>query len=94
MRKNESLKVKEALSVLGTHLIVINATTMFSTSCTTIKGEMAGPLHKMTEPEKKRKIIGDTFMKVAENELRNLNLDPEQMFVAQGTLRPGMNWHL
>jgi hypothetical protein len=28
-------------------------------------------------------------MRVAEAELRKLNLNPEEMFVAQGTLRPG-----
>lgn len=91
MRKNESAKVTEALSTLGAHLTVINSTEVFSNSSTTIKGEIVGPLHKMIEPEKKRKIIGDAFMKVAEDELRKLQLDPEQMFVAQGTLRPGLN---
>ena len=37
----------------------------------------------------KRKIIGDTFMRVAEQQIKQLNLSASEMYVAQGTLRPG-----
>jgi len=90
MRKEESQRVKLALSVLGLQLTVCDRTDTFSAGTTTIKGEAVGPLCKTVDPEKKRKIIGDTFMKVAEEEIRKLNLDPEVMFVAQGTLRPDL----
>lgn len=41
-------------------------------------------------PEEKRKIIGDTFLKVANETMRELNLDPKDVFLAQGTLRPDL----
>lgn len=89
MRKEESAKVKTALSSLGLQLVVVDSTDTFSHGTTTIKGVETGILCETLEPEKKRKIIGDTFMKVAEAEIRKLHLNPEEMFVAQGTLRPG-----
>jgi GMP synthase (glutamine-hydrolysing) len=91
MRKEESKRVQLALSTLGLQLTVCDRTDTFSDGTTTVKGETVGPLCKTVDPEKKRKIIGDTFMKVAEEEIRKLNLDPEEMFVAQGTLRPGIS---
>ena len=44
----------------------------------------------MTAPEEKRKIIGDTFMRVAEKAIAKFNLQPEEVFLAQGTLRPDL----
>ena len=44
----------------------------------------------MTAPEEKRKIIGDTFMRVAEKAVAQFNLKPEDVFLAQGTLRPDL----
>jgi hypothetical protein len=38
-------------------------------------------------PEQKRRIIGDTFMRVADVAIKDLNLKPEDVFLAQGTLR-------
>ena len=43
-----------------------------------------GPLHSVVLPEEKRKIIGDTFMKVSDNIMKKLNLDPETTLLAQG----------
>jgi hypothetical protein len=54
MRKDESLKVKEALSVLGHNLIVVDSTSTFSNATTTIKGHSVGPLISAVEPEIKR----------------------------------------
>ncbi len=41
-------------------------------------------------PEVKRQIIGDTFVHVANQAMRDLGLVPEQVFLAQGTLRPDL----
>lgn len=42
------------------------------------------------QPEDKRKIIGDTFVKIADETIKELNLDPKEVFVVQGTLRPDL----
>ncbi|CAG7828374.1 unnamed protein product, partial [Allacma fusca] len=44
----------------------------------------------VTEPEEKRKIIGDIFMKVAENVIESMNLNPDEVLLGQGTLRPDL----
>ena len=41
-------------------------------------------------PEDKRKIIGDVFMKVSNELIRELKLNEEEVFLAQGTLRPDL----
>ena len=89
MRKNESEQVANALRNFGFKLNVVDASHSFYNATTTIKGSETLPLNQTYNPEEKRKIIGDTFMRVTEREIRNLNLRPEDMFVAQGTLRPG-----
>ena len=43
-----------------------------------------------TEPEDKRKIIGDIFVEVANQVMADLQLDPSQVLLAQGTLRPDL----
>ena len=43
-----------------------------------------------TSPEEKRKIIGDTFVKIANEVIGEMNLKPEEVFLAQGTLRPDL----
>lgn len=48
------------------------------------------PLHSVTNPEEKRKIIGDTFMKVVEEMVSDLQLQADNVFLAQGTLRPDL----
>jgi GMP synthase (glutamine-hydrolysing) len=91
MRKDESKKVMEALKVLGLNLNVVDASDTFAAATTQLRGVTTEPLHATVHPEEKRKIIGDTFMRVAEEEIRRLKLDPKEMFVAQGTLRPGLH---
>ena len=44
----------------------------------------------VTEPEEKRKIIGDSFMKIADDIIAELKLDPEHVLLGQGTLRPDL----
>jgi GMP synthase (glutamine-hydrolysing) len=74
MRKNESREVAGILRQLGArHLHLIEAEDRFLTA---LKG--------LTDPEDKRKAIGDTFIRVQEEEVSKLNL--AEYFLAQGTL--------
>lgn len=90
MRKNESRGVKKALSVLGLNLRVIDAEDTFLNATTTIAGTETPILSQATDPEHKRKIIGDTFIKVAEQAIKDLGLTAEEVVLAQGTLRPDL----
>ncbi|EGG23702.1 GMP synthetase [Cavenderia fasciculata] len=90
MRHHESKNVETALGVLGLHLIVVDASQAFFNGTTTIAGKVTDKLCITVHPEEKRKIIGDTFMRVAEDEVRKLGLDPNHVFLAQGTLRPDL----
>ena len=47
---------------------------------------VTAPLHSVTSPEEKRKIIGDTFIKVANEAMIELELQASQVFLAQGML--------
>ena len=47
-----------------------------------------GQLKGVTDPEKKRKIIGETFIEVFEKEAKKHNTKGEIKFLAQGTLYP------
>jgi len=98
LRKNESGKVKESLEKIGLSLHVFNEKHQFFHGTTRIPTKLGnnmvnvevGPLHSVVLPEEKRKIIGDTFMKVSDNIMKKLNLDPETTLLAQGTLRPDL----
>ncbi|CAF3338879.1 unnamed protein product [Rotaria socialis] len=48
------------------------------------------PLNEETDPEHKRKIIGDTFVKVVQEFLRDNNFTFDDIILAQGTLRPDL----
>lgn len=75
MRKNESESVVEVFrNQLHANLIYVNATERFLTK-----------LDGVEEPEEKRKIIGEEFIRVFEEEARNLDgID----FLGQGTIYP------
>jgi hypothetical protein len=45
-------------------------------------------LNITVNPEEKRKIIGDTFMKVAQLEIQKLNLIPDQVYLGTKTSLP------
>ena len=73
MRKNEAKEVNDNISKkLGIRLITINAQKVF--------------FHKLkgiSNPERKRKIIGETFIRVFEQQSRKIkNVD----YLAQGTI--------
>jgi len=99
MRKNESTNVESSLAAVGLEVKVVKASLEFMNGHTMIltgdkEGEKTekktGLLCQITEPETKRKIIGDTFMNVANRIIQDLNLDPEKVVLGQGTLRPDL----
>lgn len=90
MRKNESKDVKIALEKIGLKLKIVDAKDDFLSAKTLISEKKVGPLDQMTDPQQKRKIIGDTFIRVTEKYLKTLNLDLDKIFLVQGTLRPDL----
>jgi len=98
LRKDESTKVKDSLEKVGLNLHVFNEKHQFFHGTTRIPTKLGnnmvnvqvGPLHSVILPEEKRKIIGDTFVKVLDGIMKKLNLDPEKTLMAQGTLRPDL----
>ena len=75
MRKNETQEVHDNITKkLGIKLIVVNASAIFFNK---LKGA--------TDPEDKRKIIGETFIRVFEKESKKIK---NVKFLAQGTIYP------
>lgn len=74
MRKNEGDEVEAAFRDSGMHFIRVNAQDRFL-------GRLAG----VTDPETKRKIIGEEFIRVFEEEGRKIG---QVDFLAQGTIYP------
>lgn len=77
MRKNESKQVVEMFGRLGLdeHFHFCNASDVFLEA---LEGE--------TEPERKRRIIGDAFIEVFQHEARELGI--QDYLLAQGTIYP------
>lgn len=96
MRKHESEHVETSLNKIGLHVKVIKAAHQFYSGRTYITGCNGGKkrktntLNTTVDPEEKRKIVGDTFMKVANEVIEELNLRPEDVYLGQGTLRPDL----
>lgn len=59
-----------------------------SPDCT--RKRLTNPLCHVTSPEEKRKIIGDTFITISQEIISDLKLNPEDVFLGQGTLRPDL----
>ena len=78
MRKNERKIIEERYKKSGfNNFIVEDASSIFLNA---VKG--------FVDPQEKRKIIGETFLKVRENILNKLNLNYDEWLLAQGTLYP------
>ena len=76
MRARESAQVVESLKELGlANLHFVDASERFLS-------RLAG----VTDPEEKRRIIGDTFIEVQAEEVAKLGIDEESAYLAQGTL--------
>lgn len=74
LRKNEAKEVKEFLKSQNVNVRVVEAQKLF-----------LNRLKNVTDPEKKRKIIGKTFVEVFEKECKRIR---GVEFLAQGTLYP------
>jgi len=98
MRKNESEAVEKSLEKIGLKLIVHKAAYQFYNATTSIPFDKTDRnrttttklLCKTVNPEEKRKIIGDTFMRLADQIIKDLKLDPNNVLLGQGTLRPDL----
>lgn len=90
MRQNESKLVKQALEKVGLNLTVVDASDTFLHATTTINGAESKPLNQSTNPEEKRKIVGDTFIRVAEKALAAMPIPKDDIFLVQGSLRPDL----
>uniref|UniRef100_A0A1B6CTG3 GMP synthase (glutamine-hydrolyzing) n=2 Tax=Clastoptera arizonana TaxID=38151 RepID=A0A1B6CTG3_9HEMI len=99
MRKNESQQVAQSLKELGINLRVINATHEFRHGSTSVPLDSREPnsrtrftkmLCMTSNPEEKRKIIGDVFVAIANDVISEMNLKPDEVILAQGTLRPDL----
>jgi GMP synthase (glutamine-hydrolysing) len=76
MRKNETAAVRATLEKLGAknvHIIMC-------------EDEFLSALKGKTDPEEKRRIIGDMYIKIQEREVTRLGL-PDNYFLTQGTIR-------
>ncbi|KAL4121468.1 hypothetical protein QTP88_013978 [Uroleucon formosanum] len=97
MRLGESEQVMKSLNALGLDVKAVNATFDFKYGTAILpdlhvsnRTIISSPLCQTSNPEEKRKIIGDVFVKTADKFLKTLNLSSEDVFLAQGTLRPDL----
>ncbi|XP_073826350.1 GMP synthase burgundy isoform X2 [Musca autumnalis] len=96
MRKDESEKVEKSLRDIGIDLIVRKEAYTFLKGTTQIKrpGQFSivetPMLCQTINPEEKRKIIGDIFVKITNDIVAEMKLKPEEVMLAQGTLRPDL----
>eukprot|EP00494_Astrolonche_serrata_P031144 UN31413 len=90
MRYDESNRVDKALAGLGLNLKVLDASETFFNATTMIGKKRTLKLKDECAPEKKRKIIGDTFMVVADTYCKKIGLTMDNVVLAQGTLRPDL----
>ncbi len=91
MREGESSLVVAALREVGVDVTVINAAATFAAATTTLEdGTQTARLDETVNPEHKRRIIGDTFMRVSEAHLATLGWCADDVLLAQGTLRPDL----
>lgn len=88
MRKNESDKVQLSLQKIGLDLRVIRAASTFAEGTTVVpldrqvdncRTNVTKMLCMTTDPEEKRKIIGDVFVRISGEIISDLNLKPEEV---------------
>ena len=91
MRKDESDRICEVLGDLGlTHLVRVDAKEMFFHDTVEVEDRVLGPLTSLVDPEEKRRLIGEIFLRALREAALGLDLDFDQAFWAQGTLRPDL----
>ena len=86
MRAEEIEKVTAMLAESDIHIQVYDATEDYKSATTIIDGVETDTLDKVSDPEIKRKIIGDNFIKIQEKMAELLGLDPETYILAMGSL--------
>ncbi|PWV04857.1 putative GMP synthase [Trypanosoma cruzi] len=96
MRLRETEEVVAALREAGVSVVVVDARAQFAEATTEMPARRkcapyrTGKLCEVTDPEEKRVIIGNTFMSVCDTVIRDLQLDVNNLLLAQGTLRPDL----
>jgi GMP synthase (glutamine-hydrolysing) len=91
MRKDESKTIKTAFDAIGFHnLIVLDSADYFINTPITDQGQTYPDIFHVADPELRRRVIGQRFVEVAETKLKSLNLALDDVFLAQGTLRPDL----
>ncbi|XVJ52072.1 MAG: glutamine-hydrolyzing GMP synthase [Vampirovibrio sp.] len=96
MREHESDLVCDALQAIGLkHLKRLDAQDFFL-NFTTLddEGRCIGPLREATDPEEKRRLIGDAFFRLIDAEMKETleeaGIQVDEVLLAQGTLRPDL----
>lgn len=88
MRKNESYKVEQSLQRIGLNLKVVKAACQFLGGTTIIPVDKHEPnprtkitkmLCMISDPEEKRKIIGDVFVKITDDVIAEMNLKADEV---------------
>ncbi|EQA43548.1 GMP synthase (glutamine-hydrolyzing) [Leptospira broomii serovar Hurstbridge str. 5399] len=77
MRKDEVKHLEENLAPQGIHLHVYDASNLFYSN---LKGK--------TDPEEKRKIVGNLFLQAQEDCAKELGLNSDEWLLGQGTIYP------
>lgn len=91
MRKGESDRICQVLRDMGlTRLKRMDAGEMFFHDTVEVEGEVLGPLTSLVDPEEKRQLIGEVFLKALREAALSLDLDFDETYWAQGTLRPDL----
>ncbi|TPP52542.1 GMP synthase (glutamine-hydrolyzing), N-terminal domain [Leishmania donovani] len=88
MRLNESVQVVEALNAAGVCVHLVQAQERLCTGLDRDDGE--GDYVKSQTRRRSATIIGNTFMTVCDRVIKELQLDVENLLLAQGTLRPDL----
>jgi GMP synthase (glutamine-hydrolysing) len=86
MREGEVESAKIMLADSGVNIIVHDAAKTFRQATTFIDGEESLPLDQVSDPEVKRKIIGDCFITVQAHMAEKLGLNPNTYILAMGSL--------
>lgn len=89
MRLNESKNVVNSLNKIGLDVKHFTFIDEFLNARILNNNLVTAPLKQVLNPEDKRMIIGDTFIKCKDIVLQKLNLGSD-LFLAQGTLRPDL----
>uniref|UniRef100_A0A158P6W3 GMP synthase (glutamine-hydrolyzing) n=1 Tax=Angiostrongylus cantonensis TaxID=6313 RepID=A0A158P6W3_ANGCA len=90
MRKDESDNVIESLRAIDVPVHREHAGIKFMVATLSGKTGDGDPLDRTVDPELKRQIIGNTFIRVKDCLMEELKLNKDDYFLAQGTLRPDL----